>query len=279
MSFGLWILVGTAGAFGGLVDAVAGMGFGALSSTAMLAGGITPAVVIATVSLAKIGSGLFSGMAHWGFGNVNWRWAVPLILSGILGAIGGATLLTNLPDDAVRIGMPCLLILLGVPILQRFLLAPPTVRRPIAGGSQTLEALLEEARPALGVPLLKRLLSRFQIHIIGFWAGVVNALSGTYGPFATSALLATRDTHPRYVVGTANFAEIFVAAATTVTLFAHMGAGEFRWGLSIALMIGGAITAPVGAYLTRRLPARTLGIIVGVAVISINIYSLAKALA
>jgi len=40
------------------------------------------------------------------------------------------------------------------------------------------------------------------------------------------------------------------------------------------LLIGGVIAAPIAAYLCKRLPARLLGILVGIALIGFNLRTL-----
>jgi len=40
------------------------------------------------------------------------------------------------------------------------------------------------------------------------------------------------------------------------------------------LLIGGAIAAPLAAYLCKKLPARMLGILVGIALIGFNLRTL-----
>jgi uncharacterized membrane protein YfcA len=47
--------------------------------------------------------------------------------------------------------------------------------------------------------------------LVGFIAGVLNAISGAYGPFATSGVILVGKAKPAHAVGTVNMAEIFVA--------------------------------------------------------------------
>src|SRR5687767_15291488 len=96
MTLGVWLLVILAGAVGQFVDAAVGMGFGVLASSFMIAAGVSPAIVVATVNLAKVGNGLFSAVSHASMGNVRWRWVLPLALPGVVGAVLGALLLVRL---------------------------------------------------------------------------------------------------------------------------------------------------------------------------------------
>jgi uncharacterized membrane protein YfcA len=275
MGLGLWLLVIAGGAVGQFVDTVAGMGFGAFSGSFMIAGGVLPAVVVATVNLAKIGSGLFSGAAHWRFGNIHWSWVVPLAVSGVLGGVVGALLLTHLPSDISRFWVPGLLLIMGLLLLRRFLFVALEVPR-VAGASQ------EWTAPAPAT-LWEKVAYRWsgasaaiQLAAIGVMGGILNGVSGAYGPFTTSSVLLARGGHPRYAIGSVNLAEFFVAGAVAFTILTQIDWGEFQWQLPLALIIGSIVTAPIGAYLSKHLPARLLGILVGVALIGVNVSSIVR---
>ncbi|MBI4298563.1 MAG: sulfite exporter TauE/SafE family protein [Chloroflexi bacterium] len=275
MPLWIWLTAIIAGATGQFVDALAGMGFGAFSGSVMLAGGLAPTLVILTVSLTKIGSGLVSGLAHWRFGNVRWTWVAPLAISSIGGGIIGGLLLTHLPASASRVWVPALLIMMGLLILRRFLLPGLSIRR-VGGASQNLEL---SARPSswqrIGSSLMN-MPSAFRLGGIGLAAGALNSLSGAYGPFATSSVILAQGGHPRFAVGTVNLVEIFAATATSVTLLSQINRADFPWELPAALMIGAVFTVPLGAYLARHLPEKIVGIGVGLILIVINAWALGK---
>ncbi len=67
------ILLALVGFGAQLVDGSLGMAYGVTSSTLLLAVGLTPASVSATVHLAEVGTTLASGLSHWRFGNIDWR--------------------------------------------------------------------------------------------------------------------------------------------------------------------------------------------------------------
>lgn len=91
----LFTLVFGIGAGAQLVDGALGMGFGVVSASLLLAAGLPPVAVVATVNVAKILAGLFSGLAHWNAGNVRRDWLLPLIGAGIIGGVAGAHLLVS----------------------------------------------------------------------------------------------------------------------------------------------------------------------------------------
>lgn len=121
MSVEWWALSFLAGVLAQFVDMMTGMGFGVIASSLMLAAGLPPVVVVATVNAVKVGNGLIAGLAHWGFGNVRREWLTPLSISGVVGALIGATLIGRLPEGAVRLWVSMILSLLGGVLLFRFL--------------------------------------------------------------------------------------------------------------------------------------------------------------
>lgn len=270
MTVWAWLAGFLAGAAGQFIDAVAGMGFGAFSSSVLLAGGLSPVAVVATVNLAKVGSGLSSGLSHWHFGNVRWAWVLPLGLPAVFGGVLAALLLSALPKEAGRLVVPLILILMGVLILRRFL-SPSALLPSVAGGSQ--EQTWTGHR-VLGIRFWYLPSQRVRLGGIGALAGVVNGFSGAFGPFATSAVLLSNPGHPRYAVGTVNFVEFFVASAISVTLLLQLGWAGLQWQVLAALIVGSLVTAPLGAYLSRHAPARTLGVLVGGALLAVNLWSL-----
>jgi uncharacterized membrane protein YfcA len=276
---GLWLIVIVSGAAGQFLDSLAGMGFGALSSTIMLSGGIAPAVVIGVVNIAKVGSGLVSGLSHWRFGNVRWPWVLPMLAPALAGGVIAALIVTSIPEETIRLVVPVVLMLMGLLILYRFLWAKP-ILTPVAGGSGEYEPAVP--RGFLRTPT-QRLTSEKPITavwlgVIGFIGGFLNGLSGAFGPFTTSAMLLKQMGHPRFAIGTVNFVEVFVAGAVAATLILRATSGDWHWGLPLALMAGSIVTAPIGAYLSRRLPARVVGVFVGFALIALNTWSLARAI-
>lgn len=277
MSLWIWVTVASAGAAGQMMDAVAGMGFGALSSTAMVAGGVSPVLAVSMINVAKVGSGLASGLSHWRFGNVRWSWVLPLALTGIAGGVVGAFLLTQVPTDVTRLGVPILLLLMGMLTVRRFLSGARPLPR-VAGGSVDQDPALPQSIWQRGVHTVGKAYPRVRLGGIGFVAGALNGVSGAWGPFATTAITMS-SSHPRYAVGTVNFVEMFVAAAVAATLFLHLGLTGFPWQLAVALVAGSIVTAPLGAFLSRNVPARFLGLFIGITLVGLNVWSIGKALA
>ncbi|QCI79515.1 hypothetical protein E6W36_08070 [Hankyongella ginsenosidimutans] len=87
--------------------------------------------------------------------------------------------------------------------------------------------------------------------------------------------LVERGLSPRLVVGSVSVAETIVAIAVSVLLVSHMGFDSLSRNV-IGLMAGALIAAPLGARLTRRMPARLLMAGVGIMVITSSVVRLSK---
>ncbi len=250
-----------------MVDGSLGMGFGVFSASLMIATGIAPAVAVAVVNSAKILTGVASGLSHWRMGNVRRDWLLPLVLGGVVGGFLGSYLLTSLPSATVRPWISVLLLIMGLFIVWR------AVRRQTTCGlngwdkkcdncpKSTLQRLAEQAK---NNPIGK-------LGALGFVAAFVNGLSGAYGPIATSGVLLLEKGQPRHAIGTVNLAEVFVATTVATTILVRQGLSQFPIGLVLALTIGGIVTAPLAAYVCRRLPAKGLAFMTGSLLIGLNL--------
>src|SRR5687768_7730074 len=88
------VLLALVGLGAQLVDGSLGMAYGVTSTTLLLAIGSNPAAASATVHFAEIGTSLMSGLAHWRFGNVDWKVVAKIGLPGAVGAFAGAHVLS-----------------------------------------------------------------------------------------------------------------------------------------------------------------------------------------
>lgn len=233
-----------------LVDGSLGMGYGITGTSLLLAAGLAPAVASASVNFAQLGTTLSSGISHWRVGNVDWRIVRRLSLTGGLGALAGATLLSSLSTAAARPVMAVLLLVLGAGVILRF-----ASRRP---GSQPTGAAWAARRIFLA-PL-------------GLVGGFVNSTGGGgWGPVVTSTLLSTGPVPPRKVIGSVSTSEFVVTVCASVGFVLGLGLTGMRWGTIVALMAGGVVAAPLAARLAGKLPAQILGVCVGTLIIALNL--------
>lgn len=244
------LLIAFAGFAAQLVDGGLGMGFGATSMTilttwAMLA----PATASAVVNTAQLGTTLVSGFSHWRFGNVNWRIVFTIGLPGAVASFLGASFLANLSLAAATPLTATILAGIGLYLLIRF--SRGQVQR-------TMNAAPHSAGLLGG---------------LGLVGGFISATGGAgWGPVTTSALLTDGRMEPRRVVGTVNTAEVLVTVAA-VTGFVLGLWDELVANLTItlALLIGGMIGAPIAAWAVSRMNSTLLGGAVGTLLLVLNV--------
>lgn len=243
------ILIAVAGAAAQLVDGGIGMGFGVTSTTILLLAGLGPATASAVVHASELGTTLVSGISHWRFGNVHWPTVLKLGVPGGLSAFIGATVLSNLSLEAAAPVTSAILVVLGINLVWRF-------SRP---RSRTLQETRQHSTPLLAG--------------LGVVGGFVDASGGGgWGPISTSTLMAVGREKPRRIVGTVNTAEFLVTFGATagfiVGLWEEIVANA---AAVVALLVGGAITAPIAAWLISRINPTLLGGFVGTAIVTLNI--------
>jgi len=256
------IVIAIVGFFAQFIDGTLGMGYGAFSASWLIAGGLYPVIVSATVHTAEIFTTLFSGGFHFWFGNVKKGWLLPLIMPGVVGGAAGAFLLTSIPGNTIKPFIAGFLLFLGILVLYRFI----PRRAPVPAGEVDSPNERNSSRFAN---------SPAKLPILGFIAAFVDAVGGGgWGPITTPGLILTENIEPRKVVGTVNLAEFFITIAISATFVATIGWESFRWDLVGTLLVGGVIAAPAAAYLCKKLPIKILGILVGLALIGFNLRTL-----
>ncbi|MEO3853901.1 sulfite exporter TauE/SafE family protein [Acrocarpospora sp. B8E8] len=247
------ILLGLVGFAAQLVDGSLGMAYGVTSTTLLLAAGTGAAATSATVHLAEIGTTLASGLAHWRFGNIDWKVVGKIGVPGALGAFAGATFLSSLSTEFAAPIMSIILLSLGLYVLIRF----------------TAYGL---PRGNLGKPLRKRFLAP-----LGLVAGFVDATGGGgWGPVGTPAILASGRIPPRKVIGSIDASEFLVAIAASAGFLAGLGSENIDFAWVGVLLLGGVIAAPIAAWLVRHIPPRILGSAVGGVIVLTNVRTLLR---
>ncbi len=253
----MWVaLVGFGASF---VDGALGMGFGATGSTLLMGMGLPPQVAAGTVNLAKVATGLASGVSHWKFKNIDKALVLRLGLSGCAGAILGAAVLSFADPGILKLVMSALLTLIGLRLLLRF--AAPT-RDTDSAVSPKSKGASPNPNPGPTTPVAG-------VEWAGFLGGVVNGLIGAWGPLVTPFLLYRR-VAPRFAIGVSNTAEVFVAMTSAGAIVLGLGTTNFDFRLLAAMLVGGVLAAPVAAWLIRYVPARPMGLATAALLILLN---------
>jgi uncharacterized protein len=259
-----WLIAGLVGFAASLVDGALGMGFGPTSSSLLLASGMSPITTSATVNLAKVSTGVVAAISHWRFDNIDRRLVLQLAVPGAVGAIIGAAILAFVDADALRPILAVMLFLVGLRILIRFSRPLPSSRDADIG------AVDADATP----PTASR--RDRKVEAVGLTGGMTNGLVGAWGPVVTPFMLQ-RGVAPRIAVGSVNTAEVVVAVASVGSIFGALGGAGLQWGVVLAMLIGGAVAAPLGAYTVRFVPARILGLGVAAVLLVTQIRELDRA--
>lgn len=231
-----------------LIDGALGMAFGLISTSAMLTIGMSPAHASALVHTAEIFTTGASAVSHIYHRNVDWKLVLRLGVAGVIGAIIGAWLVSNVDGAMVKPFVAAYLFAIGLYVLYRAFVGAPQRTAP----------------PAFAPPL-------------GLVGGFLDASGGGgWGPVVTTTLIGSGHA-PRTSVGSVNASEFFVTLAATATFFVALG-GVPLLQLS-ALVLGGVAAAPLGGWVAKHVPARALMISVGVLVLGLSGYQLARSMA
>jgi uncharacterized protein len=240
-----FLLLVAVGFLAQLIDGALGMAYGVISSSAMLTIGLPPAQASAIAHTAEIFTTAASGASHLYFKNVDWRLVVRLGVAGVIGAIAGAWVLSNVDGEVARPFVALYLVAISILILFR-----AARRAPVSDPAFTIA-------PPLG--------------LVG---GFLDASGGGgWGGVVTSTLIGSGHA-PRMVVGSVNVTEFFVTTAAATTFFITLGAAPL-YELA-ALILGGIIAAPFGGWLVKHIAPRHLMAMVGVLVLLLAVWQLIR---
>jgi len=241
-----WWLFFAIGFVAQFVDGALGMAYGVLTSAALLAIGLPPAHASALVHTAEIFTTSASAASHIYHRNVDWRMVARLGATGVLGAILGAWVLSNVEVTAARRFVYAYLLIMGFYILWKSMRIASVPRKP-AGWTV----------------------------LLGFGAGFLDASGGGgWGPMTTSTLVGSGHA-PRYSVGSVNTAEFFVTVSAATTFFTEIGVAPLEH--FIPLVLGGILAAPFGGWVVKHVPTRGLMTAVGILIVMLSIVQLFRA--
>jgi hypothetical protein len=235
-----------------LIDGGLGMGYGVSLTSFLLSMGFATAIASASVHMSEIFTTLVSGVSHFKFGNFDKKIFKYLVITGVIGGVLGAYFAVKLQEFTfIKPIVSGILLILGVTIIIKFLKKRQGMARYI-------------------LPRIRRLLP------LGFVAAFVDAIGGGgWGPIATPTLIAT-NSHPKKTIGSVNSAEFFVTLAISITFLLTLKNIDFT--VVLPLIIGGVISAPIAAFLTKKLNHRILGVVVGMLIILLSIRTILIAL-
>lgn len=240
-----WTAVGV-GLLAQIIDGALGMAYGITSTTFLLAAGAPPAMASGATHLAEVFTTGVSGISHLKLGNVNKRLVLSLLLPGILGALLGAYVLTNIDGQLLKPFISAYLLIMGLYVFSK----------------------------AFKVITLKREINTKKVAPLALFGGFMDTTGGGgWGPIVTTSLVGAGH-DPRTTIGSVNFAEFFLTVTVAATFFTILD--NSVWLFVAGLTIGGLFAAPFAAYITRHLQTRTLLMLVGTLISVVSCVNLSK---
>ncbi|MRX37803.1 TSUP family transporter [Flavobacterium sp. LC2016-23] len=235
------------GVFAQLVDGTLGMGYGATSTSFLLAYGVPPVVSSTAVHVSEMFTTGASALSHHRFGNINKKLVKHLLIPGVLGSITGAYLLSDVINgDVIKPFIAVYMIILAVIIIKK----------------------------ALKKNIVKKKTKK--LSVLAVFGGFMDSVGGGgWGPIVTSTLLG-RGRNPRYTIGSVNAAEFAISFASGITFM--LFGGIHGWQVIIGLILGGVISAPLAAFLVNKIKRKPMMIAVGILIILLSLKTLSKLL-
>lgn len=235
------------GVFAQLVDGALGMGYGATSTSFLLAYGVPPVVSSTAVHVSEMFTTGASALSHHRFGNINKKLVKHLLIPGVLGSITGAYLLSDVIDgDVIKPFIAVYMIVLAAIIIKK-----------------ALKKNIEKKKTK-------------KLSVLAVFGGFMDSVGGGgWGPIVTSTLLG-RGRNPKYTIGSVNAAEFAISFASGITFM--LFGGIHGWQVIIGLIAGGVIAAPIAAFLVTRIKRKPMMIAVGILIILLSLKTLSKLL-
>jgi uncharacterized membrane protein YfcA len=233
------------GFFAQLIDGALGMAYGATCTSLLMGVGVPPAFATASVHTAEVFTTGVSGLSHIYFGNIDKKVFFRIVVTGVIGAMIGAYLISEVFDaEFIKPFISAYLVVLGSLLVYKAF----------------------KGRPA--TPVNKNL------GLLGLYGGFLDAIGGGgWGPLVTSNLLR-KGNSPKETIGTVNTAEFFVAFFSTgiFMIFIDIAA----WQPIVGLVIGGIFAAPLGAFLVKFFNPKFIMVTIGVVVILLSLINIIR---
>jgi len=233
------------GFFAEIIDGSLGMAYGVICSSFLIYLGVPPALASSGVHTAEVFTTGVSGLSHLHFKNVDKSLFFRLVFAGVIGSILGAFALSELIDgDVIKPFISAYMLFIGIRLIIK------------QWKGKTLDF-----KPIKNVP------------VIGFLGGACDAIGGGgWGPLVTSTILSRGGANPKHTIGTVNTAEFFITFASTGIFLVMVGVASFK--IILALIIGGVVAAPLGAYVVKQVKQSILMYIVGAVLVIVSVLSI-----
>lgn len=225
------------------IDATLGMGYGTSLAAVLILMGYDPLDFVPPLLISQFVAGLFAGLSHHFVRNVDFTMGSPdlkvagiLGLCSIVGVVIAAFIAANLDPFVLKMYIGVLVFVLGIVILV-------TIGRTFVFTWGRIVAL--------------GLVSAFNKGMSG----------GGYGPMATGGQILS-GVETKSAVGITSLAE-GIASIAGVIAWWYVGWEEV--GFTLPLTLGAVLSVPFSALTVRKLHARNLRVIVGIAILALGL--------
>jgi hypothetical protein len=237
-----------------MIDGAFGMAYGPTTTAFLMAMGISPAVASATLHSAEVFAAGTASVSYYQHKNINRKLFLLLVFTGVVGAIGGASVLSFVSKEQLGVVKPLV-------ALYTLTLGGIVIHRAVA--------LRRSRQHRSGISKNTRL-----IPVVGFVGSFLDSIGGGgWGAIVTSSLAAMgRDV--RYTIGSAHLAKFFVALTSTLTFVLLIG--FHHWLIVAGVVAGSMLAAPLSVMIGNRIPKRQGLMMVGVLVIALSVRTLLR---
>ena len=198
---------------------------------------IPPAIAASTSLATTIPSTAMGTFSHWKAGNVNWRFGLTMLVSGVAGSIAGSLCSGFLSNNLYNKLTGIILLLLATQTLVSYI----RKKRRKGDGQDAVQ-------PSKKSNTIKAI-------CFGLLGGVMSGLVGLSGGAPIIAGLMIMGCPALETVGTS----VLVLLGIAVTGFiAHLGVGNIDWQLVGLLTIGTVCGAFIGPILLKRIDKQKL---------------------
>jgi siroheme synthase-like protein len=229
-----------------MIDGAIGMSYGVTSTTFSLYMGIPPASASTAVHLSEIMSNAIAGWMHFKLGNVNKKLFKLLVISGSIGAVAGAYLLSSFEHYNMYIKplVSIYTLVLGLVILSKAF----KIKRKKVGDK------------------IKKIIP------LGLGGGFMDAVGGGgWGSIVLSSLIAG-GRNSRTALGTVKLSRFFIAFLSSITFITMVNG--LHWEAITGLIIGSAIASPIAVRVSSKISSKTIMVAVGIIVTLTSLKSL-----
>ena len=100
-----------------LIDGCLGMAYGVFLTTLLMAQGFPLITASSSIHFSEVFTTFASAISQWRFNNIDYKMLKKLTISGIIGGIIGAYILTSIKGDSLKPIVTLYLLILGIHIL------------------------------------------------------------------------------------------------------------------------------------------------------------------